>query len=81
MITEYNQTNETLFLETDMGTYRPNMSPTNEVLLVQCSGAVPNLEKITEEVERHNELDDVLSSIEENELFGSFRDFFYKCAE
>lgn len=75
MITEYNQTNETLFLESDMGTYRTDMSPTNEVLLVQCSNPVLNVERITED---H---DDVASSSEENELFSSFRDFSCKCAE
>lgn len=51
MITEYDQTNETLFLESYMGTYRPNMGPTNEVLLVQCSKPISNLERVTEDTE------------------------------
>lgn len=72
MITEYNQTNETLFLELDMGTFRADISSTNEVLLVQYLYPVQTLEGITKNYDKE------IPPQEENELFNSFKDFFYK---
>lgn len=52
MITEYNQSNETLFLESDMGTCKVDIGSTNEVLLVQYSNPVQNLEGIVENYDK-----------------------------
>lgn len=72
MITEYNQANETLFLESDMGTYRADIGSINEVLLVQCSNPVQNLEGIAESYDKET------PSPEEGELFSSLKEFFCK---
>lgn len=75
MITEYNQANETLFLESDIGIYRADIGSINEVLLVQCSNPVQNLEGIAESYDKE------ILSPEESELFSSLMEFFCKYKE
>jgi len=79
MITEYNQTNEILYFEVDLGVYLPQINQVEEVLVLDsCRYHELPLDKQQDNTEVCVQSDDDSSSDEGSRIFEGFRDFVAK---